>query len=230
MGANNFYSLFYSMNKPVAIFFIIAFNLVPIFGVAFYNWQPFEAFWFFWVETLIMALFNAIRIVFSQGQNAAAVNTQQPLVYHAGKGIKYLFIRIGIFLFYSLFIIVFIGFVANNSTDKSTVLKTLLFQNKFFNLGLLISIFSQGYYLVFYFFRNGAFFTARPDSYAAIFDSRQLVIHVAVVLGAFGGMFLAKNTSFGNYSSIFIISLLCACKCVAELLSYKSDAAKAVDV
>jgi Family of unknown function (DUF6498) len=230
MGVNNFYSLFYSMNKPVAIFFIIAFNLVPIFGVAFYNWQPFEAFWFFWVETLIMAFFNAIRIVFSQGQNAAAVNTQQPLVYHAGKGIKYLFIRIGIFLFYSLFIIVFIGFVANNSTDKSTVLKTLLFQNKFFNLGLLISIFSQGYYLVFYFFRNGAFFTARPDSYAALFDSRQLVIHVAVVLGAFGGMFLAKNTSFGNYSSIFIISLLCICKCIAELLSYKSDAAKAVDV
>ncbi len=218
------------MNRTVAIFFIIAFNLVPVFGVAFYNWQPFEAFWFFWLETLIMACFNTIRIVFSQGQPADAVNTQQQLVYHVGKGIRYLMIRIGIFLFYSIFIITFIGFVANNTASKSTVLTTLLFQNKFFNLGLLISIFSQGYYLVFYFFRNGAFFTAQPDSYVPLFDSRQLVIHIAVVLGAVGSMFLAKNTSFGSYSNVFIISLLCICKCAAELYNYKSDAAKTADI
>lgn len=211
------------MAKPVAIFFIIAFNVLPIFGVAFFGWQPFEAFWFFWMETLIMAIFNAIRIVYSQGQQPGAVNTQQPLVYHFNKGIKYLFIRIGIFIFYSIFIITFIGFVANNSSDKSTVLSTLLFQNKFFNLGLLVSIVSQGYYLITGFFRNGHFFTAKPDDYAALFDGRQLVIHVAVVLGALGGIFLAKNTSFGSYSNIFIICLLCICKCVAELITYKNE-------
>ncbi|MCY7293652.1 MAG: DUF6498-containing protein [Ferruginibacter sp.] len=213
------------MKKPVVIFFIVAFNLVPIFGVVFYNWQPFEAFWFFWVETLIMAFFNGIRIVFSQNQQPATAHTGAPLVYHINKGVKYLLKRIGIFLFYSIFIIAFIGFVANNNADKGTVFTTLLFQNRFFNLSLLISIFSQGYYLIFYFFRNGAFFTARPDSYAALFDSRQLVMHFAVVLGAFGSIFLLKNTSFGNYSSAFIISLLCVCKCVAELFNYKTAAA-----
>ena len=210
------------MNRGINIFFIIAFNLVPIFGVAFYNWQPFEAFWFFWVETLVMALFNTIRIVFSQGQLPEAVNTRQPLVYHINKGIKYLFIRISIFLFYAVFIITFIGFVANTNKDKGTVLTTLLFQNQFFNLGLLINIFSQSYYLIIYFFRNGAFFTAQPNSYAAIFDGRQLVIHVAIVLGAFGSMLLVKNTTFGNYSSIFIISLLCICKCIADFFNYKN--------
>ncbi|MBL0201580.1 MAG: hypothetical protein IPP81_15980 [Chitinophagaceae bacterium] len=212
------------MNKTVIIFFIIAFNLVPVFGVLYYNWQPFEAFWFFWVETLIVACFNCIRIVFSQSSQQPALNTTQPLTYNINKGIKYLLIRIGIFIFYSIFIIVFIGFVANTNTDKGNVLGTILFQNKFFNLSLLISIVSQGYYLVFYFFRNGAFITARPDSYAAIFDSRQLVIHIAVVIGALGGIFITKNTSFSNYSNTFIISLLCLCKCAAELFNYKAAA------
>lgn len=213
------------MNKHVVIFFIVAFNLVPIFGVVFYNWQPFEAFWFFWVETLIMAFFNCIRIVFSQNQQPAIVNIDSPLVYNVSKGIKYLLIRIGIFLFYSIFIITFIGFIANPNADKGTVLGTILFQNRFFNLSLLISIFSQSYYLIFYFFRNGAFVTAQPDSYTALFDSRQIVIHIAVVLGVFGSMYLVKNTSFGNYSSALIISLLCICKCATELFSYKSDTA-----
>ena len=156
------------MKKPVVIFFILAFNLVPIFGVVFYNWQPFEAFWFFWVETLIMALFNSIRIVFSQNQQPETFNTSAPLVYNINKGIKYLLKRICIFLFYSIFIIAFIGFVANNNADKGTVLTTLFFQNRFFNLSLLISIFSQACYLIFYFFRNGAFIITPPDSYAAL--------------------------------------------------------------
>jgi Family of unknown function (DUF6498) len=211
------------MNKTVIIFFIIAFNLVPVFGVFFYDWQPFEAFWFFWVETLVVAVFNCIRIIYSQGRQQDALNSQ-PLVYNISKGVKYLVIRIVIFLFYSLFIIVFIGFVANTHADKGNVLGTILFQNKFFNLSLLISIASQGYYLVFYFFRSGAFIKARPDSYAALFDSRQLVIHIAVVLGALGGIFLVKNTAYGNYSSTFIISLLCICKCATELFNYQSVA------
>ena len=212
------------MKKTVVFFFIIAFNLIPIFGVLFFNWQPFEAFWFFWLETLIVAVFNSVRIVFSQSRQQTAVYKTQPLTLNVNKGIKYLIIRTGIFLFYSLFIIVFIGFVANNHTDKTNVLMTLLFQNKFFNLSLLISIASQAYYLLFYFFRSGAYITARPDNYAAIFDSRQLVIHIAVVLGALGGIFLVNNTAYGNYSSTFIISLLCICKCASELFNYKAAA------
>lgn len=211
------------MNKKISILFIIAFNLIPILGVASFNWQPFEAFWFFWIETLIVALFNTIRIVYSQGQLPDNINVNGPLVYHIDKGIKYLLIRIVIFLFYAIFVVTFIGFVANVNKDKVAVVTTLLFQNNLFNAGLLISIFSQGYYLLMGFFRNGAFYTSTPDSFAAIFDGRQLVIHVAVVLGALGAIFLEKNTSFGNYGNIFIISLLCICKCVFDILNTSTN-------
>lgn len=207
------------MNRKISILFIIFFNLIPVLGVASFNWQPFEAFWFFWVETIIIALFNTIRIVYSQGQLPPDVNINKPLVYHLNKGIKYLLIRIAIFVFYAIFIITFIGFVANVNKDKEAIISTLVFQNKLFNAGLLISIFSQGYYLFMSFFRNGAFYTSTPDSFASIFDGRQLVIHVAIVIGALGGIFLAKNTSFGNYSNIFIISLLCICKCMFDIIN-----------
>lgn len=218
-GKRRRFIYFSNMNKQISILFIIVFNLIPIVGVASFNWQPFEAFWFFWVETLIMALFNTIRIVYSQGQSPDNVNTNKSLVYHVDKGIKYLLIRIVVFLFYAIFIITFIGFVANVNKDKVAVVTTLLFQNKLFNVGLLISIFSQGYYLLMGYFRNGAFYTSTPENYAAIFDGRQLVMHVAIVLGAVGAMFLEKNTTFGNYSSIFIISLLCICKCFFDIFN-----------
>jgi hypothetical protein len=214
------------MRKTISILFIIVFNLVPIFGVAFFNWQPFEAFWFFWVETLIMALFNAIRIVFSQAQTAEELNTNRPMVYHVGKGMRYLIIRTAVFLFYAVFIITFIGFVANVNKDKSIVFSTILFRNQFFNLGLLISIFSQSYYLITGYFRNGAYFTARPDDYGAIFDGRQIVMHVAIVVGALGSIFLIQKTSLGSYSSIVIIGLLCICKCIFDLISIKMDTNK----
>ena len=205
------------MNKKINILFIIVFNLIPVLGVASFEWQPFEAFWFFWVETLIMAIFNTIRIVYSQGQLPENVNTNKPLVYQLGAGIKYLAIRIAIFLFYAIFIITFIGFVANVNKDKVAVLTTLLFQNNLFNAGLLISIVSQGYYLLTGFFGNGAYYTSNPGSFAAIFDGRQIVIHVAIVLGALSAIFLERNTSFGNYGSIIIISMLCAGKCILDI-------------
>jgi len=207
------------MNRNITILLIIIFNLVPILGVASFGWQPFEAFWFFWVETLIMAIFNTLQIVYSQGQDAGNVNSSKPLVYHLNAGIKYLLIRMGVFLFYAIFIITFIGFVANVNKDKTAVVSTILFQNRLFNAGLLISMVSQGYYLVMGFFNSGAFYTSKPDSFAAIFDGRQLVIHVAIVLGALGAIFLEKNTSYGHYSSVFIISLLCVCKCVFDILN-----------
>jgi hypothetical protein len=90
----------------------------------------------------------------------------------------------------------------------------------------LISIASQCYYLINGFFRNGAFYTASPDNYGAIFDGRQLVIHVAIVVGAMGSMFIAEKTSYGNYANVFIISLLCICKCIFDILQSNNASLK----
>src|SRR5690606_16224586 len=93
---------------------ILIFNIVPIIGVAWYNWSPFEMFWLFWVETLIIAVFNAIRIAYSQGQEPGKPLTNQSLQLNIASAIKYMLMRLGIFLFYSIFIITFIGVLGSN--------------------------------------------------------------------------------------------------------------------
>ena|SRR6218665_447506 len=202
--------------NPVSIS-ILLFNLVPIAGVAFYGWSPFEMFWLFWMETLIIAFFNAIRIIYSQGYLKTSEMIDGEMKYNLYPAFKYLVGRILVFLFYSIFIIVFIGIIAHKKESALDVFGTILFQNRLFNLALLISVCSQTYFIVKFFFMNGAYHYSMPGEYSAIFDGRQIVMHVAVVLGAVGAAFLFKDSKNETYASIWIIAVFCICKCIFEL-------------
>lgn len=206
---------------------ILLFNIIPIFGVAFYNWSPFEVFWLFWMETLIIAVFNTIRVLYSQGWHPDEPVASSNLKLHIGPAISYLLLRIVIFLFYSVFIITFIGVMANPTGDGVRSLSVIVFANKLFNLALLITIVSQAFYLIRYFFMNGAYRFSKRSDYTAIFDARQIVIHIAVVLGAVGSSFLFKD---GNpNSAIWLIVVFCVVKTVVELV-LASNSKKSMDI
>ena len=64
---------------------------------------------------------------------------------------------------------------------------------------------------------NGAYFYSKPSGYPAIFDGRQIVMHVAVVVGAVGAIFLFKNVQNDSYASVWIIAVFCVIKCIFEL-------------
>jgi hypothetical protein len=208
-----------SPNKTAAIITIILFNLVPIIGVAFYHWSPFEMFWLFWMETLIISFFNAVRILFSQERSVASLDESVPLKYNVSSSFKYLLTRIAIFFFYSIFIITFIGFLSYKEKDPVHVVRTLAFQNLLFNLALLLIICTQLFYILRYFFINGAYVYAKRDQYTGIFDGRQIVIHVAV-----GSAFLFKEGT-NPYAAVWIISVLCVAKTIFELLLVNNDPA-----
>jgi Family of unknown function (DUF6498) len=174
-------------------------------------------FWLFWTESLVLSFFDAVRVLYSQGQTEGTPPEQKPLVYHTGAALKFLFGRILIFLFYSLFIIVFIGFVADPKGDRIGVVQTIFFRNQLFNWALLLSMASQVFYLIKYFFMNGQYYYSTISNYAILFNGRQLVIHVAVVLGAVGATFLFKNKTSGSYAGIWIIGIFCFAKCIWEL-------------
>ena len=200
---------------------VLVFNVVPILGVAFYEWSPFEMFWLFWMETLIISFFNTIRVLFSQGRLPGTTADHSSMQLQLLPSIKYLVLRVLVFLFYSLFIIVFIGFVAHKEKDPVTVIQTIAFQNFLFNLALVLSIGTNAYYLIRYFFVNGAYQYSKPADYAGIFDGRQIVIHIAVVAGAVGAVFLFERSNNPQYASVWIISIFCIVKCIFEIVLYR---------
>ena len=207
------------MHAPIRSLSIIFFNCLPIAGVAFFDWSVFQVCWLFWVETLIIAVFNSVRILYSQGHQENTDASRHALRYNIRPAIRYLIARFFIFLFYSLFIIVFIGFMAQHERSKMAIFSAIFFQDKFFNLALLISLCSQAYYLLRYFFISGSYYFTNPASYTAIFDGRQILMHVVIILGSFGGMFLLKYFPDTNIASIWVVSMFCVGKLFFELSS-----------
>ncbi len=69
---------------------------------------------------------------------------------------------------------------------------------------------------------NGAYYYSKPNQYAAIFDGRQIVIHIAVVVGAMGTSFLFKNKD-SNGGAIWMIAIFCIVKLIYELRYASSD-------
>jgi hypothetical protein len=208
------------MNQPLSFYLLLVFNLFPIVGVAFFNWSPFEMFWLFWMETLIVAIFNTLRVLFSQELTALQAVNHPPLHINWWEGLRYLLGRIFIFLFYSIFIIVFIGFVSNLGEDRGHVLRTILMKNTLFNIALLLMLVSQGAILVKHFVQNGYYLISSVKDYPILFDSRQIFIHIAVIVGALGASFLFKEGKASGFASVWIISVFCVLKWFWESRSY----------
>ncbi|MEX1202207.1 MAG: DUF6498-containing protein [Ferruginibacter sp.] len=209
------------MNVTNSKFIIIILNCIPILGVVFYSWAPFEMFWLFWVETLIIALFNAIRIFFAQNHPKDQPFNSTEKKYNKLMSLKYMVARIGIFLFYSIFIITFIGFIGSKGRYLE-MLGIIFFQDILFNLAIALIVVSQTFYLIKFYFINKAYFYDNPKQYNAIFDGRQIVIHIAIVIGSFGVAFFFKGDENVGYGAIWMISILCLLKIFYEIYTLRS--------
>ncbi len=215
---------------------IIALNLLPIWGVWQWGWTPFVIFYLFWMETLIIAFFNFLKIIFCRGDEYDSRLEISSHKYadlhvkygsHIRKAIVYLCVRLFFFFFYLLFIVVFIGFIMPKKAGTHEVLDTLLFFNRTFNLALLGFILNLAVQFIFNFILNEEYKRTHPSDFAALFDGRQVIIHVAVVLGGvFGGVFGGKfsnNTSSSNQMAVylFVITVFCVVKIIYEVMKSK---------
>ncbi len=224
-----------SINPKSSLAIIIALNLLPIWGVLEWGWTPFMVFYLFWIETLIIAVFNALKIFFCRGDeyesrleisNHSLAGIHVKYSSHFGKALSYLTIRIFVFFFYLIFIIVFIGFVMSKDSNDHQVFETVFFFNKTFNYTLLGFILNQAGLFIFNFILNDEFKRTHPSDFAAIFDGRQVIIHVAVVVaGVFGGFFgntISNDKKFNQMAVyLFAISVFCIVKIIYEVIKYK---------
>ncbi len=123
----------------------------------------------------------------------------------------------------------FIGFFASRNTkDGIGILQVMVFRHEAFNYTLLAFILNQVLQFCFDFYGNGDYKRTHPSDFASIFDGRQLVIHVAVVLG---GVIGAQEKIFGNkidpsYVGIIMVSIFCIVKSIFEVVKYNLEKGK----
>lgn len=57
----------FAILRPNPVFWILLTNLIPLVGVLFLNWSPFEVVILFWFETIFIGFFNFFKIILARG-------------------------------------------------------------------------------------------------------------------------------------------------------------------
>lgn len=190
------------MKNASTFYSILIVNLIPVIGVLWFNWQVFDMFWLFWLEMLILSFFDTIRVLYSQ---EGRIEGKLKLNYFPA--LRFLLLRLFIFCFYSIFIIVFIGIIGK-STPVKNVFKTLLFLDLVFNLSVILIILAHVNYLIKDFFVTKKYVHSYINQYVPIFDSRQLFMHIAVVVCAMISTYFSSREN----ATLFVILFFCLLK------------------
>lgn len=65
--------------KWADILWVVFNNLIPLFGALFLNWTAIDVLFMYWIETLIIGIFNALKIFFAGGVANSRYLNQMPL-------------------------------------------------------------------------------------------------------------------------------------------------------
>lgn len=205
------------VQKPIiplggAIWLQLVMNLVPFLGVVYYDWSVFALLYSFWLETLAMSFFDAIRITFASGSESG--------VPHLAKAVGFFIRRTGILLFYMIFLVVFIGFVVSEKQSGSSFAVYLVLADDSFRFTVITFFLVKLFELIYRYFVQGEYKTALPEDYTGLFNRQIIVIHVVIVLGVFAFQFFSEkidqHSGIVAFAGVFIIV-----KSLADLIAYR---------
>ncbi|MCB0507404.1 MAG: DUF6498-containing protein [Chitinophagales bacterium] len=197
-------------------------NLMPIYGVVHYGWTLFSVIYLYWLELLFITFFDALKIWMAQGK-------PMPTSTKIFIGIKFILARIGIFCFYLIFLITFIGVLMSakeSRTDEMIqMVQALTLKGTFYKITAL-SFFANGLYNFYVsYYLPQKYKTQDADATYSFLDIHILVVHVSVVLIVFLHKGLTEKLHLEHQTSI----ILCTClfvfiKVFAESIkSYSAD-------
>lgn len=162
---------------------ILISNLMPLYGVIQYGWTIFTVVYIYWFELLIVSFFQFLKILLAEGNNKISIFTKFFIA------IRFLLLRIGIFIFYLIFIVVFLGILPNvNNKDNENLIQmsnAIFLQSDFFRFTILSFIFYNFLDFLFSFIINNQYKTALPNNFNIFLDIRIIVVHIVVILGTF---------------------------------------------
>lgn len=210
-------------NKNVMLPLIIFSNLFPLYGVIHYNWTIFSVVYIYWLELLIISTFQLLKIMFAEGDEEATFFSKLTIA------LRFFAFRTGIFFFYLLFIVVFLGFLISgkeNSDGSGIQLFDVIFlKGNFYKITLLSFLVYNIVEFVVLFLLNGAYKNAKPEDNFIILEPHILVVHLVVVLGTFLYQGATENLHWNHKNAmIATVSLFVVIKIIIDIYRQRLSA------
>lgn len=202
-------------NKRHILSLLLLSNLFPLFGVLREGWPFFIVLFVFWVEMVIITGFSLLKMFVAQAGDTGWDKIRTMF--------NYALVRGGIFCFYLIFIVVFIGVMGSSSEQMIRIFRASSFRDPFFNIAILNFAAYNLLEFLFFYMLNKRYVRSTPAEHYIIVDGRQIVVHVVVVLGAFLSDLILKQT--GNnfyYSNLALVVLFIFVKSVADYVSLRN--------
>ncbi|MBK6339281.1 MAG: hypothetical protein IPF63_06695 [Bacteroidetes bacterium] len=187
-------------------------NSLILYGAIVNQWPIFLVIYGFWLETIIISIFETLKILFAKGENSKPPNITLAT--------QHLLLKLGMLLFYLIFIVIFIGLLHSSKTDSIKILNAVYFRDKFFNAALLSMILGGLLnFIVIYWMELRTNFGAKH--FFNFLDARTLTIHLVIVIGTFALDFADKNLLFNeNLDKKYVfLSIFILVKTIADLVS-----------
>lgn len=225
-------------NKNLGHFALLMANLIPVYGAWTGELTFFQVLYLYWFESLMMIVFNGVKILFSNGDNSdgniflVTINgLKQPPKDGKVDSIWeriYIFIRYAItrtlmLLFYLIFIIVFIGFMVTDKSHFTQSVDTVMFMNTYFNTALLAFVFSNIITLATSFFMNGNYRIMSPYAFNSFIDTRTIIIHVMTVLVAVIHLHFFEGKSYASVGEVVYVTLFVLIKTTVDFKVYNLE-------
>jgi hypothetical protein len=215
-------------NKNVMLPLIIFSNLFPLYGVIHYNWTIFSVVYIYWIELLIISTFQLLKIMVAEGDKQATFFSKSSMA------LRFFAFRTGIFFFYLLFIVVFLGFLisAKNNSDGSGIqlFDVIFLKGNFYRITLLSFLVYNIVEFIVLFLLNGAYKNAKPEDNFIILEPHILVVHLIVVLGTFLYQGATENLNWNHKNAmIATVSLFVVIKIITDIFRQRLSADAAED-
>ena len=204
-------------NKNVVLPLIIFSNLFPLYGVINYNWTIFTVVYIYWIELLIITFFQFLKIIIAKGEPKTSA------LEKASIAIKFVIVRVGLFLFYLLFIVTFLGIMASAKDDNGngaiTMFEAMFFRGSFYRITLLSFVLYNFVDFLVLFILNDEYKITKPTDYNGVLDLHILIVHIVVVLGTFLYQGVTEKLHWNHHNAmIACVSLFVVVKIIADVI------------
>jgi hypothetical protein len=165
--------------SPTVIVLVLA-NLIPLYGVLVFGWETFPLVYLFWLENVVVGGFNVLKMLLAAPQSGVSWAAKLFLI-------PFFCVHYGMFTFvHGVFVVGFFGRQFRQGAafpDADMFLKVISEQHLW--LALIALVISHGFSFGWNYLVRGEFRTASLSALMQQPYGRVVVLHVAILGGAF---------------------------------------------